>query len=338
MISSKNLIVSALLISVCQFFALIFDSFFVQAKEGSNSLRNLIGDSTPKLYIDYLSPTETLYNRDEVVFLSLYESLLVFGVVLLISYFFWYIKKPKPKISSVPGFKITNIGDQHNFVPLKSESQSLEFLGELEKSKKYRLSGNLNRVILTPHKNTFLLEDKNFKNALLINRRRLHRKILFNNDLLDIGEMVLLYSNNIFKDKIYHSESHLNYQSVYQLTKPKGSIKKGIPFLNVSGSREEIPIVRNLNTLGTSKMNDIVIESDEVALRHAKIYKVGQSWKIQNLQNHENTFVNGRRIDHRFLKEGDEVALGDFIFKFITKKQPIKRQRKIKKENKINSV
>ena len=85
-------------------------------------------------------------------------------------------------------------------------------------------------------------------------------------------------------------------------------------------------------------MNDIVIESDEVAMRHAKIYKIGKSWKIQNLQNHENTFVNGRRIDQRFLKDGDEVAIGDFIFKFITKKTQIKRQKKIKKENKINSV
>ena len=337
MISNKNLYFYALVNCVFQLFILIFDSFALVAKEISNSKTSLIGDSSPVVLFDYV-PTKTLFNSDKIRFLSFYESILVIGVVLLISYIFWYIKKPKTQEFTEPGFKLTNVKEHQNFVTLKPESQTLEFLEELEISKKFRLSSNLNRVILTPHKNTFLLEDKNFKNALLINRRRLHRKILFNNDLLDIGEMVLIYRNNIFNDKIFQRESHLNYQSVYQAIKPKGPLKNGIPILNVSGNKQEIPILRNLNTLGTSKMNDIVIESDEVALRHAKIYKVGQSWKIQNLQNHENTFVNGRRIDQRFLKEGDEVAIGDFIFKFITKKSQIKRQRKIKKESKINSV
>jgi len=337
MISSRNLFFCAFANCVCQIIIIISDSFVLLAKEVPYSAGSLNSSNSPSLFLNYI-PHKTLFDRDEICFLSIYESIFVFGCVFLILYFFWYFKKPKSHKFTVPGFKLTNFEDQHHFVILKPESQSLEFLDDLELSKKYRLSGNLNRVILTPHKNTFLLEDKNFKNALLINRRRLHRKILFNNDLLDIGEMILLYSNNIFHEKNFQRESHLNYQSVFQSTKPKGPIKKGYPLLNVSGSRQEIPIIRNLNTLGTSKMNDIVIESDEVALRHAKIYKVGQSWKIQNLQNYENTFVNGRRIDQRFLKEGDEVAIGDFIFKFLINKLQIKRQRKIKKENKINSI
>ena len=337
MISSRNLFFCTFANYLCCFFILLFNSFEVLAnKKVSNGEESLSRDSIAVSSFDRFQP-KTLFSSDGLYFLSFFESLLIFCVVLFLLFILWYLSKPNPKIFSVPGFKLININENKNFVNLKSEIQSLEFLENLEISKKYRLSGNLNRVILTPHKNTFLLEDKNFKNALLINRRRLHRKVLFNNDLLDIGEMVLLYSNNLFQNN-FHRESHSNNQSFYLSTKPKGPIQKGVPFLNVSSSKQEIPLLRNLNTLGTSKINDIVIESNEVALRHAKIYKVGQSWKIQNLQNHENTFVNGRRIDQRLLKEGDEVAIGDFIFKFTVKKSQIKRQKKIKKENKVSSV
>ena len=81
------------------------------------------------------------------------------------------------------------------FIPLKPEVQTLELLSKINTGKKYRLSANLNRVTLTPHQNSFLLEDKNYKNALLINRRRSHRILLTNDDILDVGEMVLLYRN-----------------------------------------------------------------------------------------------------------------------------------------------
>ena len=329
MISSKNLFFCAFTNCVCTFFIIIFNSFVLLANQVQSDDTKISIVASPASNFDQFLP-KTLFNSKELCFLSFNESMLFFGGVLLVIYFMWFLKMPKPHKYSEPGFKLINIKEKHYFASLKSESQSLEFLEKLKISKKYRLSGNLNRVILTPNKNTFLLEDKNFKNALLINRRRLHKKFLFKNDLLEIGEMDLLYKNDLFNEKIFQKESNFNYQSIYQSTKPKGPLQKGIPFLNVSGSKLEIPLLKNLNTLGTSKINDIVIESEEVALRHAKIYKVGQSWKIQNIQNYENTFVNGRRIDLRFLKDGDEVAIGDFFFKFSTSKTQNKRQKKIK--------
>ena len=66
--------------------------------------------------------------------------------------------------------------------------------------------------------------------------------------------------------------------------------------------------------------------------RHAKIYKVGASWKIQNLLIQETTTVNGRRIDQRFLQDGDEVIVGDIMFKFKSGKAQIKQTLKSKTE------
>ena len=263
-------------------------------------------------------------------FLTIYESLLVFAGTILIVFALWLFQKPKTVTPSGPGFQLLNIGEQGMFIPLKPEVQTLDLLSKINAGKKYRLSANLNRVTLTPHQNSFLLEDKNYKNALLINRRRSHRILLTNNDILDVGEMVLLYRNPDL------SFNNLNPNLDESLVLPaasaklKGPVQKGTPILTFLRSQQKIPLIRNLNTMGTSNSNDIVIESNEVAIRHAKIYKVGETWKIQNLHIHETTSVNGRRIDQRFLQDGDEVTLGDVLIRFNiskTKFRQIPRQK-----------
>ena len=263
-------------------------------------------------------------------FLTIYESLLLFAGTILLVFALWLLQKPRTIKPSGPGFKLLNIDEQGVFIPLKPEVQTLELLSEINTCKKYRLSANLNRVTLTPHQNSFLLEDKNYKNALLINRRRSHRIVLTNNDILDVGEMVLLYQNpglsfdnlnrNLDGSKELHAASG----------KIKGPVQKGTPILTFLVSKQQIPLIRNLNTIGASNSNDIVVESNEVASRHAKIYKVGQTWKIQNLHIHETTSVNGRRIDQRFLQDGDEMTIGDVLIRFNlskTKFRQIPRQK-----------
>jgi pSer/pThr/pTyr-binding forkhead associated (FHA) protein len=42
--------------------------------------------------------------------------------------------------------------------------------------------------------------------------------------------------------------------------------------------------------------------------------------------------VNGRRIDQRFLKDGDEIAVGDTLFKFSTSKVQTKQVRRPRTE------
>ena len=263
-------------------------------------------------------------------FLTIYESILVFAGTVLFVFALWLLQKPKTIKPSGPGFQILNIGEKGMFIPLIPDIQTLELLSKINTVKKYRLSANLNRVTLTPHQNSFLLEDKNYKNALLINRRRSHRILLSNDDILDVGEMVLLYR----KTDLSFNNLNRNLDGSLELTaasaKIKGPVQKGTPILTFLGNQQKIPLVRNLNTLGTSNSNDIVIESNEVSSRHAKIYKVGEIWKIQNLHIHETTSVNGRRIDQRFLQDGDEVTLGDVLIRFNiskTKSRHIHKQK-----------
>jgi len=265
-------------------------------------------------------------------FLTIYESLLVFAGTVLFVFALWLLQKPKTRKPSGPGFQILNIGEQGIFIPLKPEVQTLELLSKINTVKKYRLSANLNRVTLTPHQNSFLLEDKNYKNALLINRRRSHRILLANDDILDVGEMVLLYR----KPDLSFNNLNRNLDGSFALpatsAKINGPVQKGTPILTFLGNQQKIPLVRNMNTIGTSNSNDIVIESNEVASRHAKIYKVGETWKIQNLHIHETTSVNSRRIDQRFLQDGDELTLGDMLIRFNISKTKFRQKPRQKIE------
>ncbi len=265
-------------------------------------------------------------------FLTIYESLIVFAGTVLFVFALWLLQKPKTRTPSGPGFQLLNIGEQGIFIPLKPEVQNLELLSKINTGKKYRLSANLNRVTLTPHQNSFLLEDKNYKNALLINRRRSHRILLTNDDILDVGEMVLLYRNPDLSFNNLNRNLDGSLELIAASAKLNGPVQKGTPILTFLGSQQKIPLVRNLNTMGTSNSNDIVIESNEVASRHAKIYKVGETWKIQNLHIHETTSVNGRRIDQRFLQDGDEVTLGNVLIKFNISKTKFRQMPRQKIE------
>ena len=308
-----------------------FSNLLLAAKQVDHSY-GLKQDVSHSAILDLFFQDNFFLKISQETFLTIYESLLVFAGTVLFVFALWLLQKPKTRTPSGPGFQLLNIGEQGMFIPLKPEVQTMELLSKINTGKKYRLSANLNRVTLTPHQNSFLLEDKNYKNALLINRRRSHRILLTNDDILDVGEMVLLYRNPDLSFNNLNRNLDGGLELPAASAKLKGPVQKGTPILTFLGSQQKIPLVRNLNTMGTSNSNDIVIESNEVASRHAKIYKVGETWKIQNLHIHETTSVNGRRIDQRFLQDGDEVTIGDVQIRFNISKTKFRQMPRQKIE------
>ena len=65
-------------------------------------------------------------------------------------------------------------------------------------------------------------------------------------------------------------------------------------------------------------MNDLVLKSSEISSRHARISLVGGRWNLQNVSTQEFTMLNGRRIEQRILRDGDEIMIGDAVFVFKT--------------------
>ena len=261
----------------------------------------------------------------------LYIILPIFILSLLLLVLLWWLRRPRLSTTGRTGFVILNPEENFRFLEMPEGVKNLEFLNNLQTNRELRLSSNLNRVNLIKQQKTFLIEDKNYKNALLINRRRSHRTLLCNNDVLDVGELVLLYKNPEAPPQQNRKAPVRDKVTPVQGDKPKGPLRRDTPVLNFNGSRQEFPLVRNITTIGSSSVNDMVLNSEEVAPKHARISRIGGRWQLQNLSMQEFTMLNGRRIEQRFLRDGDEITIGDAVCRFkLVRTQPASKTQKKK--------
>ncbi len=71
-------------------------------------------------------------------------------------------------------------------------------------------------------------------------------------------------------------------------------------------------------TLGRGSENTIVLENDAVSRRHCKIEKRGRAYFVQDQDSTNGTYVNDVLISDYQLARGDQVKVGDTIFKFLS--------------------
>lgn len=69
--------------------------------------------------------------------------------------------------------------------------------------------------------------------------------------------------------------------------------------------------------LGRDPASDIVISSDSVSRRHARMSIEGGRRLATDLQSTNGTYVNDQPILSEFLNHGDQVKVGDTIFKYL---------------------
>ena len=194
----------------------------------------------------------------------------------------------------------------------------MDFLNSVETRGSLRLSANLNKVNLSFRRFGHLLEDKNFRNALLVNRRRVRRTLLKDGDVLDMGDLTLLYRDNREMPIVRHSAVTPREGKVQvRFDRLRGPVRKGTPTLvSESQPSRSFFVTKNLVFIGRSEGNDLVIKSQNIDYRHAKIERIGSRHKLLNLSTAGNTFVNNRRVEQRILKEGDEISFDNQRFKF----------------------
>ncbi|MCZ6627718.1 MAG: FHA domain-containing protein [SAR324 cluster bacterium] len=224
-----------------------------------------------------------------------------------------------------PGFEIITNSEPREFIPLKEKFQHMDFLNQVETKGALRLSANLNKVNLSFRRYGYLLEDKNFRNALLVNRRRVRRTLLRDGDVLDLGDLTLLYRDNREVPITRHSAITPPEGKVQiKFDKARGPVRKGTPMLVCDlPSARNYYITKNLIFIGRSENNDLIVKSRNVAYRHAKIERIGGRYKLLDLANTGNTFVNNRRVEQRMLKDGDEISIDNQRMKFQLVQKPV---------------
>ena len=196
---------------------------------------------------------------------------------------------------------------------IPEKNSAMSFLESVAVAEKLRLPGNVSRVWLKHVGENLLLEDNNYKNALLINRRRSKHRVLQHNDILDMGEVVLRFVSPRTARSVAPPQTSL-YNADFKFSepeKPRGPLRKDNLVLTISGRKGSFPLTKNLFFIGESEINDLVIKGEDTYPKHAKIQKIGKLYQIVNLANSDSTQVNGRRISQKFLRDGDALQLGN---------------------------
>jgi pSer/pThr/pTyr-binding forkhead associated (FHA) protein/ABC-type multidrug transport system ATPase subunit len=72
----------------------------------------------------------------------------------------------------------------------------------------------------------------------------------------------------------------------------------------------EVPLTRDIVSIGRTGDNDIVIESMMVSRHHAQVRRRGANWEFIDLESHNGTYFQQQRFHQKTLNEGDIISIG----------------------------
>jgi diguanylate cyclase (GGDEF)-like protein len=80
---------------------------------------------------------------------------------------------------------------------------------------------------------------------------------------------------------------------------------------------KRFPLSRNEVVLGRGGDCDVQVDRDSVSRRHARVFRSGDSWYVEDLQSTNGSYVNDKPVTKGLLHDGDFVKIGAAIFKFL---------------------
>ncbi len=69
-------------------------------------------------------------------------------------------------------------------------------------------------------------------------------------------------------------------------------------------------------TLGRLQANDIPIHDAKMSRKNTRIFRQGKHWVVQDLGSKNGTWLNGESIHAERLEDGDEIRVGETLFRF----------------------
>ncbi len=100
---------------------------------------------------------------------------------------------------------------------------------------------------------------------------------------------------------------------------PSGPTNDALVLIYPPGSDmgKKYVLKNNVVNLGRDTSNQIVVNSDSVSRRHARLTIEAGQRMITDLHSTNGTYINNMPILSHFLKNGDQVKIGDSIFKYL---------------------
>ncbi len=241
--------------------------------------------------------------------------LFILGLLLLFLTKTWFNKKPIKKL----GFISITPHRPQKFFPLTEEVNNMIPVVEELADEQTNVYSNLSKLTLTSKPSGVFLEDKNYKISILINRRRARRSILNDGDILDMGELTIMFQSPERRPSKRDFQSHSSGHAIPRARRSNSRIIKNCPSLIPADPRQKTYyLTKNITLIGRSEMNDLIPKSKAVSPMHSRIEKIAGKFKLVDLTSSQGTFVNGRRIDIRFLNDGDEISFESIKYTFST--------------------
>ena len=81
---------------------------------------------------------------------------------------------------------------------------------------------------------------------------------------------------------------------------------------------KRFPLLRSEIVLGRGADCDIQVDRDSVSRRHARVFRNGESWSVEDLQSTNGSYVNDVPVTRSVLRDADFLKIGAAIFKFLS--------------------
>jgi hypothetical protein len=99
----------------------------------------------------------------------------------------------------------------------------------------------------------------------------------------------------------------------------EGPYKARLAVLEGDYAGHEFFVIGEQTTIGSIPGNDIVIPGGGVSRRHAGIHVDEMRFELADFGSTSGTFVNGKGITKTFLRDGDQIRMGEHLLKFHLK-------------------
>jgi hypothetical protein len=95
---------------------------------------------------------------------------------------------------------------------------------------------------------------------------------------------------------------------------------------------KEIPLEKEVTTIGRKEGNDVVIDNIGVSGFHAKIVREGDYYAVEDMNSLNGTFVDGKKISKVILNSGNVILVGKHTLEFISemKQQPEQKTQQMR--------
>jgi pSer/pThr/pTyr-binding forkhead associated (FHA) protein len=130
--------------------------------------------------------------------------------------------------------------------------------------------------------------------------------------------------------RLVHSQSTVSYapsfEEVEEVTGAPGGAPEAAALIELdqvegTAGRRMHDIGSELVTVGRSPQSDIFLDDVTVSRQHAQIFRreqqEGSGFRIQDAGSLNGTYVNRVRVDSVDLRNGDEIQIGKYRFKFV---------------------